>query len=106
MGLLLSVTTLACLVLSKLILCSTELQLTFTFSVKKVFPWIERDIELAQTCLVDDMLRVFLQRASDNPNTEQPDLLATCLKKVVRVLSAASSAGDFHPSRIKEHLAE
>lgn len=73
-------------------------------SVNNLRPWIERDIEQAQTCPVDDMLQLFLQRVSRRPEAKQPDLLQKCLKEVVRVLNKTPAADRFHPSRIKEAL--
>ena len=72
--------------------------------VDKVRPWIEGDIGQAQQCPIDNMLRVLLQRASRTPNAEQHDLLDKCLKQVVRLLNETPAGGDYHPSRIREHL--
>ncbi|KAG1883292.1 hypothetical protein F4604DRAFT_1920496 [Suillus subluteus] len=43
--------------------------------VKKVRPWIQRDIEQVKECKADAMLQALLQRASSAPETEQPELL-------------------------------
>ncbi|OJA09990.1 hypothetical protein AZE42_03830, partial [Rhizopogon vesiculosus] len=53
-------------------------------------PWIERDIEQAQTCHADAMLSALLQRASNNPQTEQPQLLDMCLAAVVGLCNTRS----------------
>lgn len=48
-------------------------------------PWLERDLEQAQLCQFDAMLSMFLQRASNAPQTEQPKLLQRCLETVVKL---------------------
>ncbi|KAG1824896.1 uncharacterized protein BJ212DRAFT_552525 [Suillus subaureus] len=58
--------------------------------VKKVRPWIQRDIEQVKECKADSMLQALLQRASFAPETEQPDLLQNCLKAVLPVCNGQS----------------
>jgi hypothetical protein len=52
------------------------------------------------------MLRVFLQRASDNPKKEQPDLLQKCLGAVLDICNAERPTvpDDLHAFGIKEAL--
>ncbi|KAG2360647.1 hypothetical protein BDR07DRAFT_1610637 [Suillus spraguei] len=59
--------------------------------VKKVGPWIQRDIEQAKECKADAMLQVLLQRASSAPKTKQPELLQKCLKAVLPVCNGQTS---------------
>ncbi|KAG2072831.1 hypothetical protein BDR04DRAFT_1096036 [Suillus decipiens] len=59
--------------------------------VKKVGPWIQRDIEQAKECKADTMLQVLLQRASSAPETKQPELLQNCLKAVLPVCNGQVS---------------
>ena len=73
--------------------------------VDQIRPWIQRDIEQFQTCQVDVMLQTFLQRASRDPENQQSDLLARCLKAVLPVCNgrAKSDGNDrkLHSSNIK-----
>ncbi|KAG2068458.1 hypothetical protein BDR04DRAFT_1079342 [Suillus decipiens] len=59
--------------------------------VKKVGPWIQRDIEQVKECKADAMLQVLLQRASSAPETKQPELLQKCLKAVLPVCNGQTS---------------
>ncbi|KAG1744150.1 uncharacterized protein EDB91DRAFT_1080942 [Suillus paluster] len=58
--------------------------------VGDLWPWIKRDIEQAKTCEADTMLQVFLQRASLDPETEQPALLPRCLEAVLHVCNGTA----------------
>ncbi|KAG2075856.1 hypothetical protein BDR04DRAFT_1068788 [Suillus decipiens] len=59
--------------------------------VKKVGPWIQRDIEQVKECKADAMLQVLLQRASSTPETKQPELLQKCLKAVLPICNGQAS---------------
>ncbi|KAG2028775.1 hypothetical protein BDR03DRAFT_1063570 [Suillus americanus] len=58
--------------------------------VKKVRPWIQRDIEQVKQCEADAMLQALLQRASSTPETKQPELLQKCLKAASTALIKSS----------------
>ncbi|KAG2032589.1 hypothetical protein BDR03DRAFT_903550 [Suillus americanus] len=73
-------------------------------NVKKVRPWIKRDIEQVKGCRADAMLQVLLQRASSAPETKQPELLQKCLKAVLPVCNGQVSAGGIHSSGIETAL--
>ncbi|KAG2108496.1 uncharacterized protein F5147DRAFT_773692 [Suillus discolor] len=57
----------------------------FRHQVKKLRPWIQRDIEQVKECKADAMLQALLQRASSAPETAQPEFLQKCLKAVLPV---------------------
>ncbi|KAG1883332.1 hypothetical protein F4604DRAFT_1982804 [Suillus subluteus] len=72
--------------------------------VKKVRPWIQRDIEQTKECKVDAMLQALLQRASSAPETQQPELLQKCLKAVLPVCNGQVSARGIYSSGIETAL--
>ncbi|KAG2035198.1 hypothetical protein BDR03DRAFT_1012715 [Suillus americanus] len=72
--------------------------------VKKVRPWIQRDIEQVKECGAEAMLQALLQRASSAPETQQPELLHKCLKAVLPVCNGQVSAGCIHSSGIETAL--
>ncbi|KAG0695565.1 hypothetical protein DFH29DRAFT_1083311 [Suillus ampliporus] len=73
-------------------------------------PWIQRDIERTETCKVDAMLQVLLQRASLDPEIKQPDLLPRCLDAVLDVCNGKTTPpgknpdNKLHSLRIKKAL--
>ncbi|KAG1805969.1 uncharacterized protein BJ212DRAFT_796838 [Suillus subaureus] len=73
-------------------------------NVKKVRPWIQRDIEQAKECKADAMLQALLQRASSSPETQQPELLQKCLKAVLPVCNGQVSAGGIYSSGVETAL--
>ncbi|KAG1893873.1 uncharacterized protein F5891DRAFT_1256963 [Suillus fuscotomentosus] len=74
--------------------------------VKKVGPWIQRDIEQVKECKADAMLQALLQRASSAPETEQPELLQKCLKAVLPVCNGQASTALVKSSDIETALNE
>ncbi|KAG2156721.1 uncharacterized protein EDB93DRAFT_863999 [Suillus bovinus] len=74
--------------------------------VKKVRPWIQRDIEQVKECKADAMLQVLLQRASSSPETKQPELLQMCLKAVLPVCNGQASTALVKSSDIETALKE
>ncbi|KAG2070795.1 hypothetical protein BDR04DRAFT_1053775 [Suillus decipiens] len=73
-------------------------------SIKKVRPWIQRDIEQVKECNADAMLQILLQRACSSPETQQPELLQKCLKAVLPVCNGQISAGGTHSSGVETAL--
>ncbi|KAG2087331.1 hypothetical protein BD769DRAFT_1617619 [Suillus cothurnatus] len=74
--------------------------------VKKVRPWIQRDIEQVKECKADDMLQALLQRASSAPETKQPELLQKCLKAVLPVCNGQASTVLVKSSEVETALNE
>ncbi|KAG1895329.1 uncharacterized protein F5891DRAFT_984273 [Suillus fuscotomentosus] len=74
--------------------------------VKKVGPWIQRDIEQVKECKADAMLQALLQRASSAPKTKQPELLQKCLKAVLPVCNGQTSTALVKSSDIQTALNE
>ncbi|KAG2032582.1 hypothetical protein BDR03DRAFT_926566 [Suillus americanus] len=74
--------------------------------VKKVRPWIQRDIEQVKECKADAMLQALLQRASSAPETEQPELLQKCLKAVLPVCNGQASTALVKSSDVETALNE
>lgn len=68
--------------------------------INQIRPWIERDIEKTKTCNVDVMLGDLLQRASNDPETPQPDLLDKCLDAVLKVCNGKFSTKEKKPGQI------
>ncbi|KAG2361198.1 hypothetical protein BDR07DRAFT_1410360 [Suillus spraguei] len=75
-------------------------------NVKRVRPWIQRDIEKVKECKADAMLQALLQRASSTPETEQPELLQKCLKAVLPVCNGQASTALVNSSDIEAVLNE
>ncbi|KAG2032581.1 hypothetical protein BDR03DRAFT_985624 [Suillus americanus] len=75
-------------------------------NVKKVRPWIQRDIEQVKECKVDAMLQALLQRASSAPETKQPELLQKCLKAVLPVCNGQASTALVKSSDVDTALNE
>ncbi|KAG1826529.1 hypothetical protein EV424DRAFT_1599826 [Suillus variegatus] len=74
--------------------------------VKKIRPWIQRDIEQVKECKADAMLQALLQRASSTPETEQPELLQKCFKAVLPVCNGQASTALVKSSDIETALSE
>ncbi|KAG1816325.1 uncharacterized protein BJ212DRAFT_1480776 [Suillus subaureus] len=74
--------------------------------VKKVRPWIQRDIEQVKECKADAMLQALLQRASSTPETKQPELLQKCLKAVLPVCNGQASTALVKSSDVETALNE
>ncbi|KAG1855233.1 hypothetical protein F4604DRAFT_2042436 [Suillus subluteus] len=74
--------------------------------VKKVRPWIQRDIEQVKQCKADAMLQALLQRACSTPETEQPELLQKCLKAVLPVCNGQASTALVKSSDVEIALNE
>ncbi|KAG2104721.1 uncharacterized protein F5147DRAFT_263040 [Suillus discolor] len=74
--------------------------------VKKIRPWIQRDIEQVKECKADAMLQALLQRASSAPETEQPELLQKCFKAVLPVCNGQASTALVKSSDIETALSE
>ncbi|KAG2051435.1 hypothetical protein BDR06DRAFT_588527 [Suillus hirtellus] len=74
--------------------------------VRKVGPWIQRDIEQVKECKADAMLQALLQRASSAPKTKQPKLLQKCLKAVLPVCNGQVSNALVKSSDIQTALNE
>ncbi|KAG2087336.1 hypothetical protein BD769DRAFT_484882 [Suillus cothurnatus] len=73
-------------------------------NVKKVRPWIQRDVEQAKQYRADAMLQALLQRVSSAPETTQPELLQKCLIAVLPVCNGQVSAGGICLSGIETAL--
>ncbi|KAG2118222.1 uncharacterized protein F5147DRAFT_768356 [Suillus discolor] len=74
--------------------------------VKKIRPWIQRDIEQVKECKADAMLQALLQRASSAPETEQPELLQKCFNAVLPVCNGQASTALVKSSDIETALSE
>ncbi|KAG2092324.1 uncharacterized protein F5147DRAFT_779719 [Suillus discolor] len=74
--------------------------------VKKIRPWIQRDIEQTKECNVDAMLQALLQRSSCAPHTIQPELLQKCLQAVLPVCNGQVSTALANSSDIATALHE
>ncbi|KAG1903595.1 uncharacterized protein F5891DRAFT_1210137 [Suillus fuscotomentosus] len=74
--------------------------------VKKLRPWIQRDIEQVKECKADAMLQALLQRASSAPETEQPELLQKCLKAVLPVCNGQAFTALVNSSDVEIALNE